>query len=71
MLPPKRSELEALCYPLTNRVYNPNALLAGAHHYTLDAAERDILVEVGWSDEGIAWYGMNEEEAKELMKKAS
>ena len=54
MLPPKRSELEALCYPLTNRVYNPNALEAGAHHYTADAAERDILVEVGWSAEGIA-----------------
>lgn len=70
-MPPKRSELEALCYPLTNRVYNPNALEAGAHHYTADADERDRLVEVGWSDEGIAWYGMNEEEAKELMKKAS
>ena len=71
MLPPKRSELEALCYPLTNRVYNSNALEAGAHHYIADADERDWLISLGWSAEGIAWYGMNEEEAKELMKKAS
>ena len=49
------------------RVYNPNALEAGAHHYTADVDERDYLVVVGWSAEGIGWYGMNEE-AKELMK---
>ncbi len=43
------------------RLYNPNAsgqYEAGAHHYTSDAAERDILVGLGWNDEGIGWYGL-------------
>ena len=53
------------------RVYNPNALEAGAHHYTADVDERDYLVVVGWSAEGIGWYGMDEEKAMELMKQAS
>ncbi len=41
-----------------HRLYNPNAVMAGAHHYTIDGFERDYLVDVGWSEEGIAWYGM-------------
>ena len=28
----------------------------GEHHYTLDEAERDYLVEMGWEYEGIGWY---------------
>ena len=39
------------------RLYNPNAI-AGAHHYTVSSSERDNLKTVGWSDEGIAWFGM-------------
>ena len=42
------------------RLYNPNAsgqYEAGSHHFTEDIAERDILVGLGWNDEGIGWYG--------------
>jgi len=39
------------------RLYNPNALGAGAHHFTADAAERDHLIEIGWRDEKTGWYG--------------
>ena len=35
------------------RVYNPNS---GEHHYTADSHERDVLVSLGWNDEGIGWY---------------
>ena len=35
------------------RLYNPNS---GLHHYTLSGGERDSLVELGWNNEGIAWY---------------
>jgi hypothetical protein len=38
-------------------LYNPNAI-AGAHHYTVSAVERDSLKKVGWKDEGIGWYGL-------------
>ena len=34
------------------RVYNPNS---GEHIYTSDVNEKDVLVEIGWSDEGAAW----------------
>ncbi len=37
------------------REYNPNAKAAGAHNYTLNQAENDFLVSVGWLDEGTAW----------------
>ncbi|GHU61678.1 hypothetical protein FACS189418_1730 [Clostridia bacterium] len=43
------------------RLYNPNAkgvAEAGAHHYTADAHERDILSTQGWRYEGIGWYGV-------------
>ena len=40
------------------RLYNPNA---GDHHYTMSAAEKDMLVAVGWNFEGIGWYSDNEE----------
>ena len=36
------------------RLYNPNS---GEHFYTSDTAERDNLINLGWLDEGIAWYG--------------
>ena len=35
------------------RLYNPNS---GEHFFTADAEEKDHLVDVGWDDEGIAWY---------------
>ena len=38
------------------RLYNPNAI-AGAHHYTIDKGEADVLVNAGWQAEGIGWYG--------------
>ncbi len=34
------------------RLYNPNS---GEHFYTSNAAERDMLIGVGWSYEGIGW----------------
>lgn len=37
------------------REYNPNAKAAGAHNYTVNAAENDFLVSVGWLEEGTAW----------------
>ena len=37
------------------RLYNPNA---GDHHYTMNKAERDMLVRVGWRAEGVAWYAV-------------
>ena len=36
------------------RLYNPNA---GDHHYTTNAAEKNMLVSLGWRYEGIGWYG--------------
>ena len=42
------------------RLYNPNATgayEAGAHFYTMDEDERDLLDELGWNYEGIGWYG--------------
>ncbi len=45
------------------RLYNPNAkgaLEPGSHHYTKDAHERDVLVGMGWTEEGIGWYGGKE-----------
>ena len=41
------------------REYNPNAKAAGAHNYTINPAENDFLVSVGWIDEGIGWFSMN------------
>ena len=34
-------------------MYNPNA---GDHHYTMNPAERDNLVRLGWRSEGVGWY---------------
>jgi hypothetical protein len=34
-------------------LYNPNG---GDHHYTIDTSERDMLVSVGWTYEGVGWY---------------
>lgn len=38
------------------RAYNANAK-AGSHNYTANSWEQKNLVNVGWKDEGIAWYG--------------
>ena len=35
-----------------HRLYNPNS---GEHFYTGNVAEKDFLVEAGWSYEGVAW----------------
>ena len=40
------------------REYNPNAKAAGAHNYTVNRAENDFLVSIGWLDEGVAWQAM-------------
>ncbi len=40
------------------RLYNPNATgiyEVGAHHYTADQYERDVLVGLGWQYEGVGW----------------
>lgn len=39
------------------RLFNPNADGAGSHHYTVNQAERDNLVKLGWKNEDIAFYG--------------
>ena len=43
------------------RLYNPNATgqyEAGGHHYTKDVNEKNTLIEAGWRDEDIGWYGI-------------
>ncbi len=37
--------------------YNPNAK-AGSHNYTLSYGEHNTLINAGWRDEGVAWYGV-------------
>ena len=37
------------------RMYNP---VAGEHHYTPAASERDNLIAAGWISEGYAWHGL-------------
>ena len=49
LLSPLTFELVTTMY----RLYNPNS---GEHFYTSNAAERDTLISVGWSNEGIGWY---------------
>ena len=34
------------------RLYNPNS---GDHHYTMAQNERDMLITLGWNNEGIGW----------------
>ncbi|MDE5758547.1 MAG: BspA family leucine-rich repeat surface protein, partial [Allobaculum sp.] len=43
------------------RLFNPKANDAGSHHYTMNEQERNTLVNSGWRDEGIAWYGIKSE----------
>lgn len=44
------------------RLFNPNVVPtaptnnSGSHHYTVDSAERDSLVKIGWKNEGTGWY---------------
>ena len=35
------------------RLYNS---YGGEHHYTVSQKERDTLISLGWTDEGIGWY---------------
>ena len=35
------------------RLYNPNS---GEHFYTSNSAERNLLISIGWNDEGIGWF---------------
>ncbi len=51
----KESETEVTMY----RMYNPNS---GEHFYTAKAAERDALIVVGWTYEGIGWIAPKESE---------
>ncbi len=32
--------------------------MSGTHNYTTSAYERDCLVNLGWRDEGVGWYGV-------------
>ena len=38
--------------PPVYRVYNS---ISGDHHYTMSQEEVDMLVELGWTYEGVAW----------------
>lgn len=49
--PSKPSEPQARSMALY-RLYNPNS---GEHFYTLNAGEKALLVQAGWTDEGIGW----------------
>lgn len=40
-----------------HRAYNPNAY-ANHHHYTTDWGEFQMLLSVGWKDEGVGWHGV-------------
>ena len=43
------------------RQYNPYAYelgMSGAHNYTISKDENDILVLIGWLEEGTGWYGL-------------
>ncbi|MDE5757708.1 MAG: hypothetical protein K2H85_03740, partial [Allobaculum sp.] len=40
------------------REYNPNAEAAGAHNYTINEIENEVLTSIGWLDEGIAWWAL-------------
>ena len=40
------------------RVFNPYEDGPAAHCFTANAGERDILVGLGYIDEGIGWYGL-------------
>ncbi|MDO4621790.1 MAG: hypothetical protein Q4B22_02450 [Eubacteriales bacterium] len=55
------SEEEMLGYYLGTealyRVYNPNS---GEHFYTASKKERDHLASIGWSYEGIGWFGQQD-----------
>lgn len=44
---------------LMNRLYNPNS---GEHFYTKDANEKNVLVGLGWQDEGIGWVAPNKDQ---------
>jgi len=37
------------------RLHNPNAK-RGGYHFTGSPEERDLLISLGWIDQGIGWY---------------
>ena len=49
------------------RLYNKNG---GEHHYTVDPAEKTMLVSLGWNDEGIGWYSAQDAEGDPLENAA-
>lgn len=49
-------------YPVY-RLYNANG---GEHHYTMNKAEKNYLVSVGWNDEGIGWYSANPKDSSSI-----
>lgn len=49
---PVSPSVEPVTINLMNRLYNPNS---GEHFYTASVQEREILVGLGWTYEGIGW----------------
>jgi len=48
------------------RLYNANG---GEHHYTTSKNEHDVLISVGWRDEGIGWYSLKNNSRRFVMLK--
>ena len=40
----------------------------GRHHYTRKQGEVNKLVQGGWENEGIAWYGAKEDDMAVILK---
>lgn len=57
----KEPEKPATSYVTMYRVYNR---YSGEHLFTPDASERDRLVGLGWSDEGVGWYAPERSDTK-------
>ena len=55
------ADTESSDHVILHRVYNPNEKGAGSHHYTVDEAEKEALVKLGWQYEGTAWAGLKSE----------
>lgn len=41
-----------MTYTPVYRLYNPNS---GGHHFTISVGEKQMLKNIGWRDEGVAW----------------
>lgn len=51
--------------PPVYRLYNP---YAGDHHYTISAEEYDYLEQVGWAQEGVAFYSSTDTNAVPVLR---